>query len=102
AQLPARQRGELGDRADARVVALRTPPDGQRGSPVAVAGQGPVDVVLQPLAEAPVLDVLRVPADALVLAKEVGAPFRGAHEPRRLGPVDEGRAAAPAVRIGVK
>ena len=48
------------------------------------------------------LDVLGVPADAFVLAQEVGPPLGRAHEPRGLGPVDQRGAAAPAVRVGVQ
>ena len=60
---PAQVR-QLGQRADAAHVAPPAAPDRQRRAPVAVARQGPVDVVLQPLAEAPVLDVRRVPVHA--------------------------------------
>ena len=76
-------------------------PEGQRRPPEPVAGQRPVDVVLQPVAEAAVLDVLGMPADGLVLAQQVGPAVRRAREPRRLRPVDERRVAAPAVRVGV-
>ena len=51
---------QLGDRADAVLVAGGVAaPDGQRGAPVAVTGEGPVDVALEPLAEAAVLDEAR-------------------------------------------
>ena len=80
---------------------LLAPPDGQGRAPVPVPGQGPVDVVLQPVAEAAVLDVVGVPVDVLVLPQEVRAVVRRAHEPRRLGPVDERRPAPPAVGVGV-
>ena len=50
---------------DVRLVVLAAP-DRQRRAPVALARQRPVDVVLEPLAEAPVLDVLGVPVDRLV------------------------------------
>ena len=46
-------------------------------------------------------DVLGVPVDDLVLADQVGLAGGRAHEPRGLGPVDEGSAAAPAVRVRV-
>ena len=48
------------------VLAVLAAPDRQRRAPVALARQRPVDVVLQPAAEAPVLDVLGVPVDGLV------------------------------------
>ena len=54
-------------------------PDRQGRAPVAVAGESPVDVVLEPLAEAAVLDVLGVPADVLVAGQHLLAM------PRRSG-----------------
>ncbi len=70
-EVAARALGELGDRADARVgAAVVAAPHRQRGAPEPVARQRPVDVVLQPVAETSVLDVLGVPADGLVLAQE--------------------------------
>ena len=80
---------QLGHRPHAGVVALVAAPDGQRGAPVAVAGQRPVDVGLEPLPEAAVLDVVGVPPDGLVLAEQGVAAGLGAGEPRGLGPVDE-------------
>ena len=41
-------------------------PHRQRRAPVALARERPVDVVAEPVAEAPVLDVRRVPGDRLV------------------------------------
>ena len=76
-------------------------PDRQRRAPVALARQRPVDVVLEPLAEAAVLDVLGVPVDRLVGGEQLVLHRGGAHVPVRLGVVDERRVAAPAVRIGV-
>ena len=101
-QVASRQLRELGHRPDAGVrAAAAAAPDRQRRAPVAVARQGPVDVGLQPAPEPAVLDVLGVPGDGLVLGQQVGAPLLGADEPRRLGPVDERGAAAPAVGIAV-
>ena len=58
---------ELGDRADTlAVLAVVRHPDGQRGAPVALAADGPVDIVGQPVAEAAVLDVVGHPVDFLV------------------------------------
>ena len=94
---------ELGDRADARVVpAVVAAPHRDRRAPVAVARERPVDVVLEPVAEAAVLDVLGVPVDRLVLAQQRVLVRRRAREPRGLGPVDERRVAAPAVRVRVR
>src|SRR3546814_17284385 len=95
-------RGVRSNGADAGdEAALAAAPDRQGSAPVAVAGERPVDVALEPLAEPAVLDVLGVPADLLVLGQQLGTTLRGAGEPRRLGPVNERRDAAPPVRIGV-
>ena len=83
-------------------VAVLAAPDRQRRAPVALARDRPVDVVLQPLAEAPVLDVLRVPVDRLVGRQQPVAQRRRADVPGRLGVVEQRRAAAPAVRVGVQ
>src|SRR3954447_475058 len=76
-------------------------PDWQRRAPVALARERPVDVALEPVAEAPVLDVLGVPVDALVLAQHRVAHGGGLHVPARLRVVEERSTAAPAVRVGV-
>ena len=102
-EVPAGALGELGHGPDAGVgAAVVAAPHREGRAPEAVARQRPVDVVLQPVAEAPVLDVRRVPPDGLVLAQQLVLVRGGACEPRGLRPVDEGRAAAPAVRIGVR
>ena len=95
------QVGQLGQRADAAHVPAPAAPDRQRRAPVAVARQGPVDVVLEPLAEAPVLDVRRVPVHGLVGRQQVVLAGRRGDVPARLAPVDQRRAAAPAVRVRV-
>ncbi len=77
------------------------PPDRERGAPEPVAGQGPVDVVGQPLPHPAVPDVLGVPADGLVLGHQVGLAVRGPDVPAGLAPVDQRGAAAPAVGVGV-
>ena len=95
---------QLGDRAGAEAavaVLAGALPDRQRRPPVAIAGERPVDVVLEPFAEAAVLDVLGVPADRLVVGEHPVAGLGGAHVPARLRVVEERRAAAPAVRVGV-
>ena len=93
---------ELGERADRHRLAGLVAPDGQRGAPVALARDRPVDVVLQPLAHAAVLDVLRVPVDRLVGGQQAVAQRRGADVPGRLGVVEQRRPAAPAVRVRVQ
>ena len=98
---PGRQLAQLGDRPHAVRVAFFTAPDGQRRAPVAVAAQRPVDVVGEPLAEAPRLDVLGMPDDVVVGLDELVLDRRGPHVPRRLGVVEQGRVAAPAEGIAV-
>ena len=95
---------QLGDRAGAEAAVAALPaalPDRQRRPPVAVAGERPVDVALEPFAEAAVLDVLGVPADRLVVGEHPVADLEVRDVPARLGVVEERRAAAPAVRVGV-
>ncbi len=93
---------ELRDRSDARVApAVATAPHGDWRAPEPVTRQRPVDVVLEPVPEPPVLDVLGVPADRLVLTQHRLLRRGCACEPGGLGPVDQRRAAAPAVRVGV-
>ena len=93
---------ELVVRADADRLAGLVAPHRQRGAPVALARDRPVDVVLQPLAEASVLDVLRVPVDRLVGGQQAVAQLRGGDVPGGLGVVDQRRPAAPAVRVRVQ
>ena len=100
-QLATRELGQLGERPHAVHVPGRTPPDRQRSPPVALARERPVDVAPQPLAEAPVLDVLGVPAHGLVGGQQAVAQARGGDVPRGLGVVEQRGAAAPAVGIGV-
>ena len=92
---------ELGEGPDDRDVAVLVAPDGQRRAPVALPRERPVDVARQPVAEAPVLDVLRVPGDLLVGGHQAVAQGRGRDVPSRLGVVDERVPRAPAVRVGV-
>ena len=76
-------------------------PHRQRRAPVALARQRPVDVALQPVAEAAVLDVVGVPVDGLVGGQQLVLDLAGGDVPGGLGVVEQRRAAAPAVRIGV-
>ena len=93
---------ELVERADRTRLAGLVAPHRQRRAPVALARDRPVDVVLQPLADAAVLDVLRVPVDRLVGGQQAVAQRRRPDVPRRLGVVEQRRPAAPAVRVGVQ
>src|SRR5690606_3355020 len=78
-------------RADAdKLAALFCAPDGQGGSPVAFAAERPVDVVLQPLAEAPGADVIRMPTDLVVVGQQQVLHRGGADVPAALGYVHQG------------
>src|ERR1019366_5040870 len=103
AQVAARQFGQLGERTDAREVIVGTTPDRQRCAPKAVARKGPVDVVGEPVTESTVADMGGVPIDRRVLAQHLLAELTGRDVPVGLSPVDQYRAAAPAVRqrVGV-
>ncbi len=102
AQVLARALGKLLHRADRQLVAAGfTFPHGQRGAPVALAAQGPVDVILQPVAEAPVFDVLGHPVDLLVEGYHLIFVLAGADIPGAAGVVQQGRVAAPAEGVGV-
>ena len=82
-------------------MTLGTAPHGQRRPPVALARQRPVDVALEPFPEAPVLDVLGVPGHGLVGGEQAVAQPLGAQVPGGLGVIEQRRAAAPAVRVGM-
>ena len=76
-------------------------PHRHRRAPEPVAGDRPVAGVLQPLAELAVLDVLGHPVDLLVELEHPLLERRHLDEPGRDALVDQGLAAAPAVRVGV-
>ncbi len=92
---------ELGERADADLVVVLAAPDRQRRAPVAPSREGPVDVVVEPVAVTAPLDRLGEPVGALVLAEQLVLAGGGADVPRRLGVVEQRGVAAPAVRIAV-
>ena len=88
------------DDVDVLAVA-RAAPHGQRRAPVALARERPVDVAAQPVADAPVADVLGVPVD---LARWPRAAGRAASRSRCTTSAWRSReriARAPAVRVGV-
>ena len=103
-QVTAGQLTEFGARADAdqqaRVFVVA--PDRQRRPPIPRPAQRPVDVVVQPVAVASVLDVLGIPVGGLILAQQRVLDLRGADVPGRLGVVDQRGVAAPAMRVGVR
>ena len=92
---------ELGQRSDAGEVPCFAAPDGQGSAPVAAAREGPVDVVVEPVAIATPLDRLRMPVGGLVLAQQRVLDRGRPDVPGRLRVVDQRRVAPPAVRVGV-
>src|SRR5215207_6007521 len=76
-------------------------PDGEGGTPVAFAGEGPVHVVLEPVAEAAPLYMLGDPVYVLVLREQFVEHGGRPRVPGLFGVVEQGRPAAPAVGVGV-
>ena len=89
------------ERSDRRVVRLLASPDRQRGAPVALARERPVDVVPEPVPVAAVLDVLGVPVDLLVDLEQPVLDGGRPDVPRAPRDVDQRRVAPPAQGIGV-
>ena len=88
--------------ANAAFLAARlADPNGKWGTPVSSAREIPVDQVLQPVAHAPVSDVLWVPADGVIVVQQAALDRRRADEPRIERVVQECRVAAPAEWIRV-
>ena len=85
--------------ADDVHMAALTGPDRQRRAPVALAGKAPVDDVIQEVAHAAFLDVVRHPVDGAVVAHQLVVHGGHLDEPALAGVVDERRIAAPAERI---
>ena len=84
-----------------RVLRIVAHPHRNRGTPEAVAGDGPVARVGEPLAELAVLDVARDPVDLLVQFQQTRLDLGHGHEPGGDRLVDQRGGAAPAVRVGV-
>ena len=93
---------ELGNRADALLMAALALPDRQRRAPVTVARKTPVLHMLEPVAETAFAERLRNPVDRLVVRDELVLDRRHADEPRRTRVVEERRVAAPAMRIAMR
>ncbi|MEJ2275657.1 MAG: hypothetical protein P8Y01_13980, partial [Woeseiaceae bacterium] len=70
-------------------------------APEAFTGQCPVDVILEPVAEAAVLDVFGHPVDRLVEFGHAIGKIRGTYIPCVLGVIEDWIARAPAKRIVV-
>ena len=93
---------EFGDGADAdRFAGLFAAPDRERTSPVAVAADGPVAGVFEPLAETAFLDVFRNPGHPGVGLEHFLLDAVDAYEPGGDRLVDQRGVVAPAVRVVV-
>ncbi|MDQ0842166.1 hypothetical protein QFZ68_001846 [Streptomyces sp. V1I6] len=95
------QLGQLRERADAGEVVVLAAPDRQRRAPVAVTGQGPVDVVVEPVPVPALLHRVGEPVRGLVLRQQPVLDGRRADVPGRLRVVQQRGVAAPAVRVAV-
>ena len=95
------QLGEGAVDVRARVGGVVAHPHRDRGAPEAVARDRPVAGTGQPVAEDAVLDVAGVPVDVLVELHHTVADRGDLDEPGGDRLVDQGPAAAPAVRVGV-
>ena len=100
AQVAAGLIGQLLDGADAvAVLAIGALPDRQRRAPVALAAEGPVDVVLKPVAEAAFADVVGHPVDGVIELDEAILELAGADVPGVRGR-STSRACGSASRTG--
>ncbi len=87
---------------DLDIVAAITLPDRDRVAPEAVAADGPVARPLEPLAEAPVLEVLGHPFDLFIGIEHELFDLLDVDEPGRERPIDERLFGAVAEWIGVQ
>mmetsp|Transcript_6291 Transcript_6291/g.12437 ORF Transcript_6291/g.12437 Transcript_6291/m.12437 type:complete len:589 (+) Transcript_6291:533-2299(+) len=95
-----RELSELSDAAHAHdLLPVVAPPDGEGGAPEAVAGDGPVACVLEPVVKPLLLHKRRHPVGVVVVGHEPVADLLHLDEPRRHSLVDEGRVGAPAEGI---
>ena len=92
---------QLRDAADGVAVAALTLPDVQRGTPIAVAADGPVLDVLQPVAKAALADAFGVPLDGVVVGNQLLLHVGHLDVPGLPGVVDKGGVAAPAEGVAV-
>ena len=87
---------QLFDGADHVHMTFRADPDGQRGAPIALARDAPVNDVLQEVAHAAFLDILRHPVDGTVVGDQLIAHGGHLDEPGFARVVQKRRVAAPA------
>ena len=88
--------------ADDVDVAALAGPHRQRGAPVALAGEAPVDDVVKEVAHTAFLDVVRHPVDGAVVLHQLIVHGGHLDEPALAGVVDQRGVAAPAERIVVR
>ena len=96
------QFGEFGQRTHQQRLPIFVNPDRQRRTPEALAPQRPIDVVFQPVAEAPVTNVTRIPVDGLVQLHQLLLVFRGSDVPGAARVIKQRRVATPAEWICVQ
>lgn len=65
-------------------------PDGERGAPIAFAGEGPIDVGFEEVAETTIANMFREPANATIVGEHGLFEASGADEPAFAGILDEG------------
>ena len=82
-------------------AAIGTHPNGQRRSPVAVAGKPPIDDVFEEIAHAAFLDCIGHPVHGTVCGDQAVLDGRHFDKPAGTGVINERRIAAPAEGIAV-
>src|SRR5205807_7482831 len=94
-QVEVLSQAELFGRADTPLFAtFLADPERKRGAPVARARDGPVDIVLEPVAHAPGLDVCRHPVGGPVVVEQLLLALGRSDVPAVEGVVDQRGAAA--------
>ena len=84
---------------DAVQMTAFTSPDRNRGTPVSGTGNRPVLDLREPVAEALLADILRIPVDGIVVRDELILQLGHFDIPGRLRVVNQRGVASPAVRI---
>ena len=85
-----------------RFAAVVANPDGERRTPVTLAGKPPVDYVLEEVAHSALADRVGNPVDGSVVFEQSVPHLGHADEPRAARVVQKRRVAAPAERITVR
>ena len=98
----AGQLGELIDAADTNNLGhVLGGPDGDGSAPEAVARDGPIARVDEPVVETSLLDLVGDPVGLVVVGDDLVADLLDLDEPRGHGLVDEGGVGPPAEGVGV-